>query len=60
METLVTPRCSGQPALTQPCAKPVNCYGNVFVSVCVDSGNDPGSGPSGWYLSQLPPRAQRN
>ena len=40
METLVTPRRSRQPVLTQPGAKPVNCYGNVFVSMCVDSDND--------------------
>ena len=43
METFVTPRRSGQPVLTQPGTKPVNCYGNVFVFVCVDSYNDPGS-----------------
>ena len=42
METLVTPRCSGQPALTQPGAKAINCHGYMFVSVCVDSDNDPG------------------
>ena len=43
METLVTPRCSGQPALIQPGAKAINCHGYMFVSVCVDSDNDPGN-----------------
>ena len=40
---VVSIRCSGQPALTQPAAKAINCHGYMFVSVCVDSDNDPGS-----------------
>ena len=42
METLVAPRRSGQSVLTQPGAKAVNSHGYMFVSVCVDSDNDPG------------------
>ena len=39
---LVAPGSSRQPVLTQPGAKAVNGHGHVFVSVCIDSDNDPG------------------
>ena len=43
MEGFVATGNGWQPELTQPAAKAINCHGYVFVSVCVDSDNDPGS-----------------
>ncbi len=33
----------GQPVLTQASAEPVNGYGYMFLSMCVDASNNPGS-----------------